>query len=255
MPEWTKGPARSVDNGYIVYVEASEDANPDKAKFKAEAAALEDLANECSFIPKEARVEDRYSFKKDHTNQAFAKVGIEFQVCDKARKTIEPEEIRKIANVPMTEEVKRYQELLGKPNFEEVADQEIETPPVPAGGPASAQVSEHFYVVRERVWYFKETVILSPPGTYVAGSPEHTAYVQQVSTGTTALAKYETLHPEVRTTPTTWSYYRPAVVQKYAAPVMMKAAPVRANSPARVLSAPRPAPPPPVRRAKRRLRQ
>ena len=51
-PAWVTQPTRTVDNGYIVYVGSAEDTGADRAQLKAESAAVEDLANECSLYPK-----------------------------------------------------------------------------------------------------------------------------------------------------------------------------------------------------------
>jgi hypothetical protein len=220
QPEWTHQAARTVDGGYIVYVETAEDGNPDKAKFKAEAAALEDLANECTFIPKETRIEDRFQTKTEHMNQSFVKVGLELQVCVQASKAVDPEEIRKLANVPMTEEVKRYQDLLGKPDLdgedgEEVADGAELEPPLNPGATGGSASPVRFYVMRERIWYAKQDVILAPPATYAPGSVAHTAYIQKVNAATTSVANYEANHAEIKNTPHPYSHYRHEITQSY----------------------------------------
>lgn len=76
-PTWVDGPTRVVDNGYIVYIGTGEEVTDDRAQLAAEGLAIQDLANECSFIPKGTRVEDRYSEKQKNTYKAYAKVAIE----------------------------------------------------------------------------------------------------------------------------------------------------------------------------------
>src|SRR6185312_16331964 len=107
-PPWTHGATRVVDNGYIVYVGVGHAPDPDRAQFKAEGQALEDLANECSMIPKGTRFEDRYSEKEEYETTAYVKVALEFQECDTAQRSLDPSEIRKLANVNFTEELKKY---------------------------------------------------------------------------------------------------------------------------------------------------
>src|SRR6202042_1536036 len=104
-------PTRTVDNGYIVYVGAVEDISSERAQFKAEGLALEDLANECSMIPKGTRIEDRYMAKGDHDSTAYVKLALEFQECDQARHAVNPDDIRKVANVAFTDQLKKYQDL------------------------------------------------------------------------------------------------------------------------------------------------
>ena len=63
LPDWTSEPARVVDNGYIVYTGSGLESDPNTAQFVAEGTAIQDLANECSFVPKGARVEDHFVLK------------------------------------------------------------------------------------------------------------------------------------------------------------------------------------------------
>jgi hypothetical protein len=83
-PEWTQHPTREVDGGYIVYIGVGEASNPERAQFKAEGQALEDLANECTMIPKGTRIEDRFVEKNDHFSKAYVKLALEFQECEQA---------------------------------------------------------------------------------------------------------------------------------------------------------------------------
>ncbi len=107
-PSWTKTPSRTVEGGYIVYLGTGEDSNLERSMFLAESMALQDLANECSFVPRGARVEDHYSEKAIYTHMSFAKVAVEFQDCDEAKKVTDPEKIKLLANSGFTEEIKRY---------------------------------------------------------------------------------------------------------------------------------------------------
>ena len=84
-PEWVRQPVRTVDHGYVIYVGLGEDAQPDKARFKAEGAALGDLANECSFPPKGARIEDRFERVQGIVHQSYVKAAVDFQSCEEAK--------------------------------------------------------------------------------------------------------------------------------------------------------------------------
>src|SRR5947209_3047805 len=72
-PGWVHQAARTVEGGYIVYLGEVEDQAPERARFKAEAAAIQDLANECSFAPKGARVEDHFDQPTGVIHHAYAK--------------------------------------------------------------------------------------------------------------------------------------------------------------------------------------
>jgi hypothetical protein len=210
-PAWIHQPARTVDNGYIVYVASAISTDTEKAQFKAEGLALEDLANECSFVPKGTRVEDRYVEKKDEKAPytAYVKLGLEFQECDKAQKTIEPTEIKKLASLPFAEQLKRYQdydetgEMSGKTEVAQVEPLK-EIPPAPAADPHWAS-GMHFYVTRQYVAYQKEVVILSPPATYAVASPESHAFVQSMTAPTAFIQKSREENPTLKNQPQTWS--------------------------------------------------
>src|SRR4051812_5108042 len=78
-PEWASGPTRTVDRGYIIYVGTGEDQAPERARFKAESMALQDLSNECTFAPKGARIEDYFDDTVGIVHRSRAKVAVEFQ--------------------------------------------------------------------------------------------------------------------------------------------------------------------------------
>src|SRR5579885_1472991 len=170
-PAWVHQPTRTVDAGYIVYVGVSEDPLLDQARFKAEGQAIEDLANECSFAPKGARVEDHFEHvtSTDHglVHQAYSKVAVDFQSCEEAKSATQPDDIKKLANVAMAEEVKRYQTPVDEPPPEALEEGEGEAAQPSGGGngggggaPPSRTVvvvrdEPSFFVIRQQVAYYK----------------------------------------------------------------------------------------------------
>jgi len=213
-PDWIQSPTRAVDNGYIVYVGTGEDSNRDRARFKAEGAALADLANECSFVPKGTRIEDRFDKTEGPLHEGYAKVALEFQFCEEAKKTVDPEGVRKLASAPMAEQIKKYQEMLGPgPDLEQVARaaEMEEVPQLSDPGPSSLHSDFHFYVVRQQVAYEKQIVILSPPSLYQPSAPETLAYNRAVVAPTQQIASYAAAHPNLQKTPAAWSTQVPRV--------------------------------------------
>jgi hypothetical protein len=231
-PEWTREATRIVDNGYIVYVESEDDSKRDRARLKAEGLALQDLANECTFVPKGTRIEDRFEQKNGHVYQAFIKVGLEMQACEEAKKATTPEAIRKLADAPMTEEIKRFQELDGKPELESVAQGEGSDVTLPAGSPGSGPGpgsgggtivvadARGYYIAREQVAVVKQTVILAPPSAYPPDSMQTRNPVPALAAPMQATSVYEGSHPEVRQAPQPWTQYRRQIMreQRSAAP-------------------------------------
>ncbi|MGZ3726121.1 MAG: hypothetical protein ACXWQQ_09975 [Pseudobdellovibrio sp.] len=208
-PEWVASPTRLVDNGYIVYVGRGEGMALERAQFKAEGQALEDLANECSMIPKGTRIEDRYSDKTGNVTTAYAKIGVEFQECEEMKKSIRPEDIRKNANAAFVEQLKRYQdlsetgELVSSADSKELAIPENYTEPPPQAKGMSDSV--HFYLTRQYVVYQKEVVVLTPPQAFAPTSPESKNFVTHIEPVVKGLAVQEASLPELRNQPTAWS--------------------------------------------------
>ncbi len=210
VPLWIHGPARAVDNGYIVYVAKADARTSDRAQFKAEGLALEDLANECSLIPKGARIEDRYVDNVDKNNvNAYVKIGLEFQVCETAKKTVQPEEIKNLASLPFSEQLRKYQELTETGEMPSGSDLVEVTPPeqyasAPVHGPGYDD-NIHFFVTRQYVAYQKQIVIFAPPTAYAPGSSENQKFVTAVSPSVQEIHTTEQANPALLNHPTTWS--------------------------------------------------
>jgi hypothetical protein len=229
-PSWITQPARTVDQGYIVYVASSEDRSAEQARFKAESQAYQDLANECSFPPKGARTEDRYvkQIGTTQTQQAFVKVAVDFQTCEEAKQAVQPDQIRKLANVAMTDQIKAYQTKYEAPpegsddeDENEAAGVSDETQAVlnakQAPPPTYVSSPVQFYVARQQVFYYKEDVILSPPAAYPPNSPQTTQFVNQVQAPISRVQQYEAANPALKTSPQTWSTTHQQAVKSYQA--------------------------------------
>ena len=206
-PDWTHQASRMVDNGYIVYVGKGEASRADDAQFKAEGLALEDLANECSMVPKGTRVEDRYLVTTKNGYTSYTKVALELQACDEATKATSPEAIRKIANVNFTSQLKKYQDL-EETGFRSDAEdgEEIEAPTEIAAAPSQGTYNDHvhFYMTRQYIAYQKEVVVLSPPTAYQPGSKETELFNHQVVPATQTVAGLEQKDPTLKSAPTAY---------------------------------------------------
>ena len=239
-PAWVHQSTRNVDNGYIEYVGRSESVTLERTQFQAEGLALEDLANECSLVPKGTRIEDRFTDKTPNGYLAYVKVAVEMQECDRASKSTDPLEIKKIANLPFTEQLKKYQDLMETGANPEIAGNQggvevepaTEVSPPPERGQMNDSV--HFYVTRQYVAYQKEIVILSPPTAYQPQSPESHAFTTAVAPVQTQLQTSAASQPTLKTNPQPWSTIanashpevrigRPANLSARSAPVMRQA--------------------------------
>ena len=225
-PAWIKQSARTVDAGYIVYVGSGEDHSPEKAKFKAEAEAYQDLANECSFPPKGTRVEDRFERTLGNLHQTYVKVAVDYQSCEEAKQALAPEQIRKLANVTMTEEIKRYHEMIDESDDETNPEDEMspetkamleaQNAPPEAHGNGSIRWVIHdqmqWYVVRQQILYAKQDVILAPPTQYQPGTPQTQTFINHVTLPAQASRQFEVAHPELKSAPVTYTGLRKARV-------------------------------------------
>ncbi|MDR3607037.1 MAG: hypothetical protein P4M08_06620 [Oligoflexia bacterium] len=221
-PSWATGSTRTVDGGYVIYVGVGEDRSFDKAQFKATAMALQDLANECSMAPKGARIEDHYDQTVGILHRAYAKVAVEFQVCEAAKNAVTPEQIRTLASVPMTEEIKNYQEAYDEPEDEESSNPMVASSasPNPSGSPEPsgnggfrsgvyvASVPQ-YYVVSQQVAFIKQDVILAPPAQYPPQAPVFTRPVPAVIPAQQGINQYLASNPSLRVSTQAFSGGRP----------------------------------------------
>lgn len=214
-PAWAQQPARTVDGGYIVFVGKGEDMNIERAHFEATGMAIQDLVNECSLAPKGTRSEDRFEQKLGNRYQAWVKVSIQYEDCEAAKRAVDPEDIRKLANAQLTEELERYQDLIDEPEPETLAAGDPQGVNPAAGNTSYASsggyggggtvvrvvaVNDYnsFFWARQQVAYTKQVVILSPPAAYPPGAPQTVAFVHQVTPMQSQVQRYEVQNPEVR---------------------------------------------------------
>ena len=234
IPLWARQATRTINNGYIIFVESDDEVSQKLAQFRSESAALNDLANECSMIPKGARIEDHFDHRVAHLFQAYTKVAVELDLCEKSKRALTPEAIRHLANATMTEQVKKYQADIGQTpellaDAEENGSDDGQSKPKANGeaseaaddnsiAPVHAQGlavrdDEHFYVIREQLYFSKQDVILSPQDAYPLPSAEYQKFSQAVPLQTQGLVGYEAAHPTLKTSPHAWSYYRHQVMR------------------------------------------
>ena len=206
-PVWIHQPTRTVEGGYIIYVASSEARTLDQSQSHAQSAAIQNVANECSFAPKGTRLEDLYSNTAGILHRTFAKVAVSFQECEEAQHALDPAQIKVLANVAMTERVKHYQDAIDQEENEQNAT-EVESDQTglnPALADQTIQNPVQFLVVRQQIAYAKEWVILAPATSYAANSRESAYFQQVVTPATTQVQNYQTQNPAVKNAQTGWS--------------------------------------------------
>lgn len=222
-PPWIHQAARTVDNGYIVYVESGRDRSSERARLLAEGEALTDLAAECSFAPKGARIEDRYEEPTGILYTDYVKVAVDFQTCEQAKAQVQPEDIRRLASVTMAQEIRRYQDVVndqldGSEDGPELSPQTqaalaqtgapaYDTSTGPGVRVAVIQSEPMFWYWREQIAYEKQVVILAPPAQYAPGSPASQQFVSHVTAPASQVQAYESAHPDLRASTATYSAF------------------------------------------------
>jgi hypothetical protein len=152
-PAWISGPARSLEGDRIFFVGIGEDRSGANAKPKAEAMALQDLANECSLVPKEARVEAQgLEDEIGIIHRSFARVSVPAAACTKAREALPPAQIRALADPTLQARIRRYQSDYDPP-------EQTETPGVDT---SALDPYSRYYALRQQVALAKQAVVLDP---------------------------------------------------------------------------------------------
>ncbi len=212
VPSWIHQPARSVDSGYLVYVAKASSGSVDRAQFKAEGLALEDLANECSIIPKGTRIEDRYSEEIEKgIFYSYIKIGLEFQICESAKKSLQPKDIQELASQAFTEQLRKYQELIETGELPNVANLAEVTPPEQFAPPperaATDDESSYVLATRQYVAYQKQIVVLSGPNAFAPNSLENQKFITAVSPSIQVISSSELKNPIFHTGSIVWSNF------------------------------------------------
>jgi hypothetical protein len=162
------------------------------ARQNAEGEALRDLANECSFPPKGARIEDHYDEPAGAIHRAYAKLAIDFQTCEEAKQAITQEAIGRLGNLAMTEQLHRYEEQIKADEGSMLAS---------SSDPAASHQTQvvvirdpvQFFVVRQQIAWTKEQVILAPTAPV-----DNRILSAQLSQPTQAVNQYAQSNPSVK---------------------------------------------------------
>ncbi len=205
---WTSNPGRSFENKNILMVSSAKDANLERAKFKAEAEALGDLANECSLIVKGTQLEDQAVFKDQNQIQVFVRFAIEKSRCEEAKLSISPQEFARLANFGYIEQVLKYQQEVEK----EIA---FKAPP-PSPYVKIAMILEaaevtlihddrEFFMARQQIAYLKQALLLGSKGLISNRQIDFEKVQNGIIKKVKAIQEYEKLNPALMASSATWS--------------------------------------------------
>lgn len=201
-PAWTQQEPRTFDGTNLIYVGKGEDRNPQNSRIKAEAIALQDLANDCSLIPKGTQIQTEHF---DETIGilflSFAKISVNVQECKKAKAALAESEIRDASNRDLTFALDMYQKGYDAPEPEESASLNK----VP-----SISNSSQLFVIRQQVALAKQGMILNAANSST----------QNLSNANQVISQFEQADPKNWNELPAFSLRRPNAINHQAAAVL-----------------------------------
>ena len=201
-------PRRAIDGTRLVFVAIGEDRFSERAKFLAESAAFEDIANECSLIPNGAKLEG-VSEKADATESRifYARAVVDRNACSEAKKADKPEQIRQLADAALTEQMKKYQDVVGEVN---------DPAPTLQAAIVKRPIRDESALMnmRQQIVYQKQKLVSDLNATVPANLPALMAVV----------ASFEKANPRLANSKISWSHVQRRALQPIADPVLSEAA-------------------------------
>ncbi len=213
---WMDEAGRHFENRNLVMVSAEKSPSEAVAKFKAEAKGLEDLANECSFVPRGTHIEEEITQKTKDQFIVFAKLVIDHSICEEAKKSLKFSEIESLANLGYTEQILKNQSQNPEPNNSKISSmspkQKVERI---LSSDESNVVGDDgdFFMERQQIAFLKEAILLSSRGLYpkkLVISDKMTAVLAQKIQ---AVQSYEAANPALKSSSVTWSFAKERITQ------------------------------------------
>ena len=197
-------------------VSSAKSNSESSAKFKAEAQALEDLANECSFVTKGTHLEDQLTKRDGDQTIVFVKLVVERTLCEEAKRSIKTQEIQRLSNFGYAEQILKNQ-------FENENKIIFKSPPPNAKQKVELILAaEHssiirddgdFFMARQQIAFLKQAILLSTQGLFSQKLTEsdkmHAVLAQRIQ----AALDYETLNPALKSSAMTWSTIKERISQ------------------------------------------
>lgn len=194
MPYWIRQNGRSLEGQRIVFVESDDHLDRQKAQFLAEAQALADLANECSFVPKGAKIDGRFENSVAKIHQYFVKVSVDQAVCQAARQAQTQASIEALADSELDQVLRKFHSQHPQPDLSPANDEARL-----AGLPDGAA----YFIKREKIAQIKLAILRRSS----SGAKETPNAPEQASLNQEILAE-ESSQPEYLKGPTSWATFR-----------------------------------------------
>ncbi len=216
---WTEQAGRNYENQNLVIVGSAISSDESTAKFKAEAQALEDLANECSLIPRGTHLEDQFMKRVENQSQFFVKVVIDLKLCEEAQKSVKASEIEKLANLGYTEQVLKSQIQSEKEmNFKVAppgADKKIEMI-LNAEQPSVIRDDSDFFMARQQIAFLKQASLFANRGIFPKKLVNSDKVYSVLNQKIQAVQEYEKLNPALKSSGITWTTIKERINKNFA---------------------------------------
>lgn len=190
--DWSSSPSRFLEGSNIIYIGIGEDRGAAQARIKAEAFALQNLANDCSLIPRTTIIsphlaEDRVGV----LYRSFAKISVNESECLKGRRQSLDSEVRAFSEPVLTLQLDQYQKTYDAP---EAAELDSLTEEISVSG------KSQLFVVRQQTTLAKQQIVLDTKGLQDSRPLQNAA---------DAVAKFETANSNIWKSPKAFSDERP----------------------------------------------
>ena len=205
---WAEQIGKSVEGQKLIFVGADISGSEENSKFKAEAKSLENLANECSFVPKGTYLADQLMTKTDGQTRVIVKLVVDMNLCEQARNSILPNDIEGLINFGYTEQIQKFQEENEKqitysappPSAKQKVEMILNSDSV-----ALVRDDDDFFLVRQQAAYLKQIILMSKRGKLPTGLINFERVFGVLSEKTSAIRAYEKINPVLKSSSMTWS--------------------------------------------------
>ena len=224
---WTDRIGKSIENKNLVIVSTATASTQKLAKFSAESSALEDLANECSFVPRGTYVQDELTNQKAKDQFAvIVKVVVELQNCEKAKQALQLSDIAAQANLGYTEQILKNQLQLDlRDQSSEKLKPMIRTmipPMIPREKVERILSSDDsnlirddadFFMMRQQIAFLKQSILLSSKDMYPKSLVLSDRMTRVLTQKIEATQNYELKNATLKASSVTWSFAKERITQ------------------------------------------
>ncbi len=210
--EWVLQPARSIEQQNLIFVSSAEAASKATAEFTAVSKALEDLANECSYVPKGTHLEDLVESQQADKVVVAVKLVVPLKICDQAKKDLLPEDLQRNANRGYAEQIQKYrlEKFTGFSQNHGKLSVESDQSPETVKESQIIHDDNEFFEMRQKTALLKESIILSKKFE----TQTWQEILQILSEQFSATQTYELANPALKSSSLTWSKVQTQLSQR-----------------------------------------